>query len=377
MLELSVIMPCLNEEKTVGVCIKKCLEVFKQEKIKGEVIVVDNNSTDKSAEIARKAGAKAIFEPKRGYGNAYLRGLSEAKGKYIAIGDADNTYDFYEIPKFLDALREGYDFVSGTRLKGEIKPGAMPFLHRHIGNPLLTGLLNLFFKTSFSDVHCGFKAFTKEALKKLDLKCIGMEFASELTIKASKENLKTTEIPITYCPRDKATKSKLNSFKDGWRHLRFMLLFAPNWLFLVPGILIFLVGFIFSLLILIKGKIIIFGISFIIHPMIFGAFLSILGLQIISFGIYSKIYAESIGIEKNKKITNLLMRYFNLEKGTLVGVIIFLTGFLITFYLFIRRVIDGYLHAEKILILGMTLAVIGLQIIFSSWFLSMIGVEKR
>ncbi|MFN3528188.1 MAG: glycosyltransferase family 2 protein, partial [Candidatus Altarchaeaceae archaeon] len=197
MTEVSVVMPCLNEEKTVGICVEKCLKVFKENNIDGEVIVVDNGSTDNSAEVARKAGARVVFEKRKGYGSAYLKGLSEARGKYIIIGDSDDTYDFSEIPKFLKLLmNDHYDFVSGTRLKGKILPGAMPWLHRYIGNPLLTKIFNLVFHSNFSDVHCGLKGFTKDALEKMNLKCVGMEFASEISVKAVKNKLKIKEIPI-------------------------------------------------------------------------------------------------------------------------------------------------------------------------------------
>ncbi len=230
--EVSVVMPCLDEEKTVGVCIKKCLKIFKENDIDGEVIVVDNGSVDNSPRVARETGAKVVFEPRKGYGRAYLRGFSEAGGGYIIIGDADNTYDFLEIPKFLKLLNDNHcDFVSGTRLKGKILPNAMPWLHRYVGNPLLTKIFNLIFHTKFSDVYCGFKAFTKEALEKMDITCAGMEFTPEITINAIKANLRMMETPITYHPRDPMTKSKLKSFEDGWRYLRFTLSFVPDRLF--------------------------------------------------------------------------------------------------------------------------------------------------
>ncbi|MCM8782738.1 MAG: glycosyltransferase family 2 protein, partial [Candidatus Omnitrophica bacterium] len=197
-IEVSVILPCLNEEKTIGICLKKIKEVFRQEKIKGEIIVADNNSSDHSREIANSFGAKVVIEPHRGYGAAYLRGLREAKGRYIVIADSDNTYDFYDIPKFLQKLKEGYDFVIGSRFKGAIHKGSMPWLNRYIGNPILSGMYRLFFHTNLSDIHCGMRAFTKEAYKNMKLNTLGMEFATEMVFSAIMNNLKTYEIPINY-----------------------------------------------------------------------------------------------------------------------------------------------------------------------------------
>jgi len=222
-IEVSVVMPCLNEEQTIGICIKKTLNALKRISSSSEIIVADNGSTDASVEIARYLGAKVIYQPLQGYGAAYLAGIAAAKGKYIVIGDSDDTYDFSEINRFIQLLREGYDFVIGSRFSGEIIPGAMPWLHQCIGNPILTGILNILFKTHVSDAHCGMRAFTKRAYEKMELQTTGMEFASEMVIKAANVGLKITEIPITYYPRK--GESKLNSFRDGWRHLRFMLLY--------------------------------------------------------------------------------------------------------------------------------------------------------
>ncbi len=376
MVEVSVVMPCLNEEKTVGICVEKCLKVFKEQNIDGEVIVVDNGSTDNSAEVARKAGARVVFEERKGYGSAYLKGLSEVRGKYIVLFDADLQYNPEDIPKLLSPLiNENYDFVTGSRFKGKIMPDGMPALHRYIGQPLLTKTLNLLFHAKFSDVHCGFKAFTKEALEKLNLKCIGMEFASEITIKAIMQNLKIIEIPVTVYPRLEG-KAKLNSFKDGWRHLRLMFLFAPNWLFLIPGTALFIFG-LFLIFAILFGPLKIFGMQFDLHPMIFGAFLSILGLQIIIFGLQSKIYARSIGFEKESKTLKFIDKYFTLENGIIVGFLIFITGIIILLHIINTWLTSGFVQEIKLMLVGMTLTVIGIQTIFSAWFLSMIGIEKR
>jgi len=377
MVDVSVVMPCFNEEKTVGICVEKAIKVFKENNIDGEVIVADNGSTDKSAEVAKNAGANVVLEKRKGYGSAYLKGLSEAKGKYIVMFDADMQYNPNDIPKLLSPLiNEDYDFVTGSRFKGKIMPKGMPALHRYIGQPLLTKTLNLLFHAKFSDVHCGFKAFTKEALQKMELRCVGMEFASEITIKATKQNLKIKEIPVTVYPRAEGTKSKLKSFSDGWRHLRFILLFAPNWLFLIPGAIFSAVG-LFLIFSILFGSLKIFGMQFDIHPMIFGAFLSILGLQIIIFGLQSKIYSRSTGLGNESKTLKFIDEYFTLEKGTLIGFTIFFIGFVILIYIFNTWLGVGFVQQIKLMLAGMTLTVLGIQIIFSSWFLSMIGIEKR
>ncbi|CEG12963.1 Glycosyl transferase family 2 (fragment) [groundwater metagenome] len=251
MVDVSVVMPCLNEEKTVGICVEKAIKVFKENNIDGEVIVVDNGSTDNSAEVAKKAGARVVSEERKGKGYAMQKGFSEVKGKYIIIVDSDNTSNLLEIPKFLSPLmNEGYDFVNGSRFKGQILPGAMPWLHQHVGNTFLTKIFNLFFHTNISDMTSGFFGFKIDILKKIELKTAGFDFESEIKAKIAKENLKIAEVPVNLSPREKWTKPKLNSFRDGWKHLRFMFLFAPNWLFLIPGVIFSVIGLflIFSIL---------------------------------------------------------------------------------------------------------------------------------
>jgi len=288
-------MPCLNEEETIGICIKKAKAALKEMGVRGEIIVADNGSTDASVEIAQSLGAKVVHQPIRGYGAAYLAGISAAKGKYIVIGDSDDTYDFSEIEKFVQPLKDGSDLVMGSRFSGEILSGAMPWLHQYIGNPVLTGILNILFKASVSDAHCGMRAFTKEAYEKMNLQTTGMEFASEIVIKAAKAGLKITEVPITYYPRK--GESKLNSFRDGWRHLRFMLLYSPTYLFLIPGFILFLIGFIGTLLIL-PGPFKIGGHAYDVHVMTVTSLFTILGFQVVLLGLYARTYALLSGLEK-------------------------------------------------------------------------------
>lgn len=375
-MEVSLVMPCLNEEKTIGICIKKAFDAFKTEGIDGEVIVIDNGSTDNSASIAESMGAKVIEQPIRGYGSAYLMGLEEANGKYIIMADADNTYDLQEIGKFLIPLRQGYEFCIGSRFRGKILTGAMPWLHRYIGNPILTWILNLFFHGKISDAHCGMRAITKEAYKKMNLKTLGMEFASEMVILALKTKLKIKEIPITYHPRE--GESKLASFKDGWRHLRFMLLYSPTYLFLIPGMASFFIG-LMLLLLLLPGPIRISNLYFDIHYMVLGSLLAILGFQIVNLGLYAKSYSLSEHFEESDKVIEWFLKHFNLERGIVIGALVTLVGLGINLYILIRWITTNFgpLSEVRTGLAGLTFMVIGIQTIFSSFFLSILGIRKK
>jgi glycosyltransferase involved in cell wall biosynthesis len=373
--DFSVVLPCRNEEKTIEKCIKKINKVFEKFKLKGEIIVSDS-SADKSPKIAKKLGAKVVKHNKVGYGVAILEGLKEAKGKYIIIADADNTYDFYEMPKFLSALDEGYDLVVGSRYKGKIKKGAMPFLHKYIGNPLLSLIFKTFFRTKLSDIHSGFRAIRKDVLDKLNLKTTGMEFASEMILAAEKNNLKIKEVPISYHPREGETK--LQSFKDGWRHLRFMLMYSPTYLFLIPGFSFLLIGLliVFSLL---GGPKQLFGFNFDIHFMFLGSLLALLGYQIISIGLYAKTYAINIGFEKHDRIIDFIAKYISLERGLLLGFIIFLIGFIPGFRILYYWISHGFsaLDETRFLIFTFTFLLIGIQTMFSVFFISLMLIEKK
>jgi glycosyltransferase involved in cell wall biosynthesis len=375
-IEVSVVIPCLNEEETIGTCVEKAQRVFKEKGIPGEVLVVDNGSTDRSADIVRSLGARVILQKERGYGAAYLKGFEEAAGKYIVMGDADDTYDFLETPKFIDKLKSGFDFVMGSRFKGKILPGAMPWLHRYIGNPVLSFILNKFFGLNISDTHCGMRAFTKDAYKKMLLRTTGMELASEMVINASKAKLKIAEIPIIYHPRK--GESKLRSFYDGWRHLRFMLMYSPTHLFLMPGIFLTLIGLL-SLLILLRGPLRLGNITFGIHYMVVASFLAILGIQIIFIGFFAKIYSLTEDFAQEDKVMTFFAKYFNLEKGIILGLLMFLTGFSLFLYIFIKWAMSGFGALEEIRtgMLALTLTTIGIQTIFSSFFASMLSIKKR
>ena len=365
----------MNEEDSIGVCIKKVNKVFSDYGVDGEVIVADN-STDRTPEIARSLGAKVVTPDKKGYGAAYLYGFEHASGDYIVIADADNTYDFLEIMTFIEPLEKGEaDFVMGTRLKGEIKKGAMPSLHQHIGNPGLTWILNKLFKSGISDSHCGMRAITKEALGKLNLRTHGMEFASEMIIEATRKNLRFAEVPITYYPR--AGESKLSSFSDGWRHLRFMILHSPTALFLIPGLILFILGWI-SVITLLGGPVQLNGTWIHLHPMLYGSLLAILGYQVINLGLFAKTYAVVNNIEEHDKITKFVSNHVSLERAGTTGLIIFLIGTGVLGNIIYQWVNAGYgaLPEIRMDIFAMTLMVMGSQTMFGAFFLSIIGIRK-
>ncbi len=376
-IEVSIVMPCLNEVETVGACVEKAIEVLEYHNIKGEVVVSDNGSTDGSVEAAIKAGARVVHQPKLGYGNAYLKGFEEARGQFIVMADSDNTYDFNAIPQFVALLWNGYDAVIGNRFTGQILPGAMPWLHRYIGNPVLSGLLNIFFRTGIGDAHCGMRAFTKDAYKRMHLQTSGMEFASEMVINSAKAGLKMTEVPITYHPRE--GESKLHSFRDGWRHLRFMLLYSPTHLYLWPGIAMMFIGFMI-LLTLMLGPLKIDGATFGFHWMFIGSLLAILGFQIITLGFFARIYSLSSHIDKSKdSMVNFFTRAFRMEHGILMGLILLAMG-LLNFTFIIVMWLNGGLDGRqsvRLSILALTFSVIGAQTIFASFFVSMMVIKRR
>jgi glycosyltransferase involved in cell wall biosynthesis len=362
-IDVSVIMPCLNEEETVGICIEKCFKVFKSENINGEVIVVDNGSTDRSKGIILKTKARLVEEPRRGYGSAYLRGFSEAKGRFLIMADSDNTYDFLEIPNFLKPLKEGYDFVIGTRLRGNIEEGegTMPWLHKYVGNPLLTGFLKMLFKIKMSDVYCGMRAMTKEAYAKLNLRSTGMEFALEMVVNTGRTNLKVMEIPINYGLR--LGQSKLRTFQDGWRSLRFMLLFAPNFLFIWPGAVFFAIGTILMLM-QIKGPFSWGGIYMDIHFMILGLTLSLLGISIFQMGIIIKKFSHLRDYYINDPIVKWL-KNTTLEKQLLFGCSFVLVGLAVDLIILDQWIAMGFhnIFVPRLAIFGLFFIFLGISFI--------------
>jgi len=371
--EVSVVMPSLNEEGTIGRCIEKVKAVFNENHIDGEIIVADN-STDNTAEIAKSLGAATVITPeKRGYGNAYLAGLSCAKGDFIVIADSDGTYNLSEIPKFLAPLIKGdADFVIGNRFGGNILKGAMPWHHRYIGNPILTEILNWLFRTKISDAHCGFRAFTREAYEKMNLRTSGMEFASEMVVEAARENLRIKEVPITYYPR--IAPSKLHSFSDGWRHLRFMMLYKPVPFLFVPGVLVFLLGLLLSLTILLRGNVE----TSHMHSLVFGSILVIIGFQTIATGIYMKAYAAVHGLCGKEGFIKKLLDYHSLEKELILGAALLLLGLALGIKVLLTWISLGFGSLSEIesAVIAMVLAAIGIQTMLMAIFLSVLLLEK-
>ncbi len=375
-LEVSVVLPCLNEEKGIASCIRAVKDVFAREGIRGEIVVSDNGSTDRSREIAAAEGARVVSEPVPGYGSAYLRGLSESRGSLIIMADSDTTYDFHDIPKFLALLREGYDFVMGSRFKGTIHKGAMPWAHRYIGNPILSAMTRLFFHTRLSDIHCGMRALRRSAYEKMRLQMLGMEFATEMVVAAINNDLKMGEVAINYFPRQGV--SKLKSFSDAWRHVRFMLLFCPVWLYFIPGLAGSALGMA-VLLLLAGGPVYLFGHLWDMHPMVFAAVLSILSYQLLHLGIYAHTFAVEQGFLKKDFFITFFQRHFNLERGLLVGFFFFVVGLTINILIFAEWFHNrfGALYRIRESILAMTLLVVGLQTVFSSFFISLLSLKRK
>jgi len=369
---VSVVIPCLNEAENIEECVRRAREAMERNGIPGEVIVADNDSEDGSAELAAAAGARVVHEPRRGYGSAYLAGFAAARGEYIVMGDADLTYDFNEIPRFVAELDKGAQLVMGDRMDN-IHPGAMPWLHRYVGNPVLTGILNLFFRTGVSDAHCGMRGFRRDILPILDLRTTGMEFASEMVIRASKEKLVITEFPIEYHPR--GGESKLSSFRDGWRHLRFLLVHSPTHLFVIPGMVLFGLGLILALLVL--AQIPLFGRDWQMHALIGASLLLIAGTQVLSLGLCAHAYGTYFMGEKDPWFDKMRAR-FRLEHGLMLGFATLLVGTVIVAVIVVPWISGGFgeLGNERAALVGATLILIGLQVIFASFLLSILGLRR-
>ncbi len=369
---VSVVIPCLNEAENIEACVRSARRVLQGMDIAGEVVVADNGSSDNSAAIAQAAGARVVLETRRGYGSAYLAGFAAARGRYIVMADADLTYDFDDIPRFVAALEAGAEMAIGDRMDN-IQPGAMPWLHRYVGNPLLTGLLNFLFRTGINDAHCGMRAVRAEVLERLDLRTTGMEFASEMVIRASKENLKIAEFPIEYHPR--GGESKLSSFRDGWRHLRFLLVHSPTHLFILPGAL--LAGLGTLIVVFVGGGLDFFGRSWGIHALIGGALLMIVGTQVVALGLCAHAYGTYFMGERDPWFDRMRAR-FRLEHGLLLGGAFVLVGAIMGGIILATWISRGFgsLADEHLAIVGASLMIVGIQIFFSSFLLSILGLRR-
>ena len=355
----------MNEAETIGECILRARAVFKEMGIAGEIIVVDS-SADDTPEIAKSMGADVVKPQKLGYGNAYLYGFNKAQGKYIVMMDGDLTYDPREIKGLISKLQDGSaDMVMGTRLRGEIKPGAMPNLHRYIGNPILTWILNLLFATGISDAHCGLRAITRDALDRLNLRTGGMEFASEMVIEAARKNLRMAEVPITYYPR--RGKSKLSSFSDGWRHLRFMMLYRPVPFLMVPGMVALVLGIVLAAGVSIEDETR-------MHSLILGSLLLIIGYQMLLAGLYFAAFSATYGVSSSSKVAKKLTSYHSLEKELLLGFLLLAGGVILGIKVLLSWRAGGFgmLFQTQNAMMALILSILGIQTIFSGMFLSLL-----
>lgn len=379
--ELSIVMPCLNEAETLEVCIRKAQSFLLDHHVKGEVIIADNGSTDGSQDIVKRLGARLVPVPARGYGAALLGGITVAKGKYVIMGDADDSYDFVNLKPFIEKLREGYDLVMGNRFRGGINVGAMPPLHFYLGNPVLSGIGRLFFCPMIGDFHCGLRGFSRAAALKMDLHTTGMEFASEMVVKASLLKLRMTEVPTTLKKDGRTRPPHLRSWRDGWRHLRFMLLYSPRWLFLFPGIVLMAIGILVGMWLL-PGPQKIGNVTFDVHTLLYAALCVLVGFQAVVFAVFTKIFAISEGLLPEDERMKRVFKTINLEVGLVAGVIMVLLGLAGSVYAVLvwKHTSFGPLDATKVLrmIIPSFLALaLGSQVILSSFFLSVLGLKRK
>lgn len=382
--ELSVVMPCLNEADTLAVCIGKALRAMRENDICGEIIVADNGSTDGSVEIAESEGARVVHVTEKGYGNALMGGIAAAKGRFVIMGDADDSYDFLEIPKFVEQLRKGCDLAQGCRLEsggGTVMAGAMPFLHRHLGNPMFTAFVRSWFSAPIHDVYCGLRGFTKEAYNRLDLRCTGMEFATEMIIKAALYKLKIAEVPITLHPDGrKAHKPHLRTFRDGWRTLRFFLLYCPRRLYVMPGLALWALAAILCTLVLFGTPL--GGVKLGAHSLIIASLCAIMGYQSMLFGALTKVFAIGEGMVPMDGKSRRLFKIATLERGIVAGALITLLGL----GLIGKATLDwmgtgfgplDYASTMKLVVPGMTLSALGFQTVLASFFMSLLGMRRK
>lgn len=380
-LELSIVMPCLNEAETLEGCIVMAQSFLAAHRVAGEVIVADNGSTDGSQQIAERLGARIVHVAERGYGSALRAGIAAARGRYVAMADSDLSYDFGALQPFLDKLREGYDLVMGNRFRGGIAPHAMPPLHRYLGNPVLSGIGRLFFRTGIGDFHCGLRAFRREAILGLDLRTKGMEFASEMVVKSTLLGLRVTEVPTTLAPDGRSRPPHLRSWRDGWRHLRFMLVYSPRWLFLYPGLTLIVIGLIGGGLLL-PGSRTIGGVTFDVHTLLYAAVAVLIGAQAVFFAIATKAFATISGLLPPDPRIERLFRMGTLEIGIAIGTLLVLLGIGGTVFAVYSwsRVSFGPLvptHTLRITIPSIVAMALGFQIILSAFFLNALGLKSR
>jgi glycosyltransferase involved in cell wall biosynthesis len=380
-LEVSVVMPCLNEAKTLASCIGKAQRALREANIAGEVIVADNGSSDGSVEIAERMGARIVNVRARGYGNALMGGIAAASGKYVVMGDADDSYDFGHIPRFVEQLRQGANLVMGNRFRGGIQKDAMPALHRYFGNPLLTRIGRLFFHSAVGDFYCGLRAFRKDAYERMGLRTTGMEFATEMVVKATLLGLRVAEVPTTLSPDGRNRPPHLRTWRDGWRTLRFFMLYSPRWLFLYPGMALMLAGFVLGLWLLPEPRAV-GSVTFDVHTLVYAAAFVLLGFQAIAFAVFTKVFAISEGLLPPDPALDKLFKHITLEVGILVGTLLTVSGLATSAYAVGAwgskhfGALD-YSHTMRLVIPGALLLTLGVQTIFASFFMSVLGLRRR
>jgi len=378
--ELTVVMPCLNEAETVATCVAKAVRFIAENGISGEVVVADNGSTDGSQRLAEQAGARVVQVKDKGYGNALMGGIVAARGEYVIMGDADDSYDFANLMPFVTQLRNGADLVMGNRFKGGIAPGAMPKLHRYLGNPVLSFVGRLFFRSPIGDFHCGLRGFRRDSALSLGLQATGMEFASEMIVKATLANQKITEVPTTLAKDGRSRPPHLRSWRDGWRHLRFLLLFSPRWLFFLPGLVLFVAGVVIGAIIAI-GPLKIGGVTFDVDTLVAASAMVVIGFQAVLFWLFTQVYAGSEGFLPEEPKVQRLLGNLSLERGLLAGVAIGVAGlvgliFSLTYWQANKFGQLNYEHALRLMVPSVTALVVSCQVILGTFFLSILGIKQ-
>src|SRR6202140_5027972 len=378
--EVSIVMPCLNEAETLATCIQKAQQAIQKDGLSAEIIVADNGSTDGSQMIAAELGARVVPVKRKGYGSALIGGIDAAHGQFVIMGDADDSYDFTAIAPLIAKLREGCDLVVGNRFLGGIQPGAMPWSHRWIGNPVLTLISRVFFHTPVGDAHCGLRGFRKEAYERMRLRATGMEFASEMVIKASLKGMPIAEVPVALRPDGRAPPPHLRTWRDGWRHLRFMLLFSPRWLFLYPGLALFAVGVLLSAL-LIPGPLRVGGLRLDIHTLLIASFLSLIGYQLVLFAVFTKILAGRTGFHPPSPLLEAVFRYVTVEVGLAAGALMVLVGLVALVVAVASWKAVGFGNLDPSLTMrevipAVVLLALGTQTVFASFFISILSIDR-
>ncbi len=379
-MELTVVMPCLNEAETVAVCVRKAVKFIADSGISGEVVVADNGSTDGSQQLAEDAGARVVNVSDKGYGNALMGGILAARGEYVIMGDADDSYDFSNLMPFVTELRGGADLVMGNRFKGGIAPGAMPKLHRYLGNPVLSFAGRLFFRSKIGDFHCGLRGFRRDSAIKLNLQATGMEFASEMVVKATLANQKVTEVPTTLAKDGRSRPPHLRSWRDGWRHLRFLLLFSPRWLFFVPGLVLLVAGLVIGAVVA-AGPLRIGGVTFDVDTLVAASAMVVIGFQAMLFWLFTQVYAGAEGFLPEEPKVQRLLAKLSLERGLVLGAAVGVAGlvgliFSLTYWQANKFGHLNYEHALRLIVPSVTALVVSCQLVLGTFFLSILGIKQ-